>query len=69
MLAMPCEQRNRKAKSGASLFSVGKREDSEKIWNSGTQEKKPMRKFAAESNLMLSNVESMEVEQSVKNAE
>jgi hypothetical protein len=48
---------------------VGKREDSEKIWNSGTQEKKPMRKFAAESNLMLSNVESMEVEQSVKNAE
>jgi hypothetical protein len=35
----------------------------------GTQEKKPMRKFAAESNLMLSNVESMEVEQSVKNAE
>ena len=36
---------------------------------SGTQEKKSMRKFAAESNLMLSNVESMEVEQSVKNAE
>jgi hypothetical protein len=53
---------------GSSLFSMGKREDRKKIWNSGTQEKKPTRKFAAESNLMLSNSGSMEAEQSAKNA-
>jgi hypothetical protein len=47
---------------------VGKREDREKIWNSRTQEKNPTRKFAAESNLMLSIGGSMEAEQSVKNA-
>jgi hypothetical protein len=51
---------------GFSLFSGGKREDREKIWNSGTQDatnakqrpgkqKKPTRKFAAESDLMLDN--------------
>jgi hypothetical protein len=65
---------------GSSLFSVGKSEDREKIWNSGTQDvtdakqrpcnqKKSIRKFSALSNLMLSNGESMEAEQSVKNAE
>jgi hypothetical protein len=54
-------------KRGSSLFSVCEREDREKIWNSGTQEKKPTRKFAAESNLMLNNGGSMEAEQSVKN--
>jgi len=53
--------------NGSSLFSVGKREDREKIWNSGTQEKKPTRKFATESSLMLSNGGSMEAEQSVRN--
>jgi hypothetical protein len=47
---------------------VGKREGREKIGNSGTQKKKPTRKFATESNLMLSNGGSMEAERSVENA-
>ena len=47
---------------GSSLFSVGKREGREIIWKSGTQEKKPMRKFATEINLMLSNDGSMKGE-------
>ena len=63
----------------SSLFSVGKSEYREIIWNSGIaclavashplhQEKNPTRKFAAESNLMLCNGGSMEAEQSVENA-
>jgi hypothetical protein len=50
----------------------------EKKWNSGTQDvtdakqrpgkqKRPTRKFAAESNLMLSHGGLMEAEQSIKN--
>ena len=51
-----------------SLFQVGKRQDREQIWNSGTQEMKPTRKFATKNNLMLGNDGAMEGEQSVKDA-